>query len=97
MASPFNKKVGKKIDKEKADKQISNWKKFGLKTQSNFFGLDVINELIATPGCIGIRIHHALDDEGNMQPVLTPEVEDAQAKAKAETFYDASYPCPPYC
>jgi hypothetical protein len=95
--SEFNKKVGKHIDKEKADKMMTNWKKFGLKTQSSFFGSDIINELLnSDPNVVGLSINYALDDDGNMQPVLTPVIESG-SNAKATTFGDSSLPCPPYC
>ncbi len=97
----FNKHVGKFIDKEKAEKQIKNYKKLKLKTDSSFFGSDIIQDLINAPGAIGIRIHYAMDDEGYMQPVLTAEYNDsAPAKASTDqstTYADASLGCPPYC
>lgn len=99
--SLFNKKVGKKIPKEEATRHIDNWKKkSNIKTHSSFFGSDVINEILATSGCVGIRIHYGLDQEGNLTPILTPEVDQGVAEKASETgmnTYNASVNCPPYC
>jgi hypothetical protein len=97
MASPFNKKVGKDIPKDKADKLMKNWNDKGHKTKSNFFGSDLIQKFLNMDGCVGIRIHYGLDEEGNMQPVITPEVEDSGKQRQSQVFGDSSLGCPPYC
>jgi hypothetical protein len=94
--SEFNKQVGKKVSKDEADKLKKNFKKLGLRTESSFFGSDRINEILNTPGAIGLRITYGMDDEGNLQPVITAEL--SEISASLDTVYmDASLPCPPYC
>ena len=98
----FNKKVGKQIPKDEADKLIKRWKEKKHKTNSSFFGADIISSLLSKPGATGIRIHYGLDDQGNMQPVLTPEYDETTLTAQTQdedpgTYADSSLGCPPYC
>ena len=95
----LNKKVGKFIPREEAEKQIRNWEKTGIETRSSFFGSEIINEILGGENVIGLRIHYAMDDNGNMQPMLTP-VKDPSFEQEGNdkpVYGDASYPCPPYC
>lgn len=103
--SIFNKHVGKFIDKAKADKLKSNWKKTKILTQSSFVGADILAKLLNKPGAEGIRIYYGVDDEGNMQPVITAcdgngNPIDLGTDEKTSMQFegaDASVPCPPYC
>lgn len=101
--SDFNKHVGKRIPKDEADKLMERWKRYGLKTQSSFFGSDLLNSFLQQDNVIGLRINYGLDKDGHMAPVLTPVFgsDDAALKTasstKLEEYGDASFPCPPYC
>lgn len=107
--SDFNKKVGKTIDKAKAEKLKENWKKTKILTQSNFVGTDVISQLLNKPGAVGLRICYGMDDEGNMAPVfyacdsngnVIPSVSMSSESLDASKLDDgvnASIPCPPFC
>lgn len=93
----FNKGVGSMIDKADFDKKKSNWKKTGIETQSSFFGADIINTLLNKPGCIGISINYGMNDEGQMQPILTAELESSTVSTEPTSYANASLPCPPVC
>jgi hypothetical protein len=104
--SDFNKHVGKFIDKSKAEKLKSNWKKTKIATQSSFVGTDIITELLAKPGAVGLRIFYGVDDDGNMAPVFYAAdaegrvISGTQKSASASLLddgADASLACPPYC
>jgi hypothetical protein len=107
--SDFNKQVGKTIDKAKAEKLKENWKKTKILTQSNFVGSDIIGQLLAKPGAVGLRIYYGMDDEGNMAPIfyacdskgnaITSVTKDSESldATKLDDGVDASIPCPPFC
>src|SRR6267154_3970598 len=39
-------------------------------TQAHFFGLEIIKQILAEPGCVGIRMYYAIDDNGRKQILL---------------------------
>jgi hypothetical protein len=103
--SEFNKHVGKKISKEKAEGFIKNWKKTKIKTEKSFFGADVISEMLNRGDVVGIWINYGMDDEGYMKPVLTPQFDTSKTTTlsadktatKLDDPVDESLGCPPYC
>jgi len=66
----------------------------GLK--AHFFGKDILNDILAQPNCVGIRVYYALDRDGVQQMIMVG------ADANENDLYDGiiaevSRPCPPYC
>ncbi len=56
----------------------------------------VIEDILAQPGCMGLRIYHALDDQGEETLVIvgtTAEEQDMTSGVIAEQ----TRPCPPFC
>ena len=39
-------------------------------TQAHFFGSEIIKQILAEPGCVGIRMYYAIDDNGRKQILL---------------------------
>lgn len=74
--------------------------------QAHFFGREIINQILAEEGCVGIRMYYALDDNGNRQILLVgvdSKGNDLLPSAGGRiadggnTIADVSYPCPTYC
>ncbi|MEX8546248.1 MAG: hypothetical protein V5804_01485 [Mucilaginibacter sp.] len=65
--------VGGPISLEKVRLWTSNYRKINDKTitTSHFFGREVIVKLLKQRGCVGIRMHYALDDKGHRQLILS--------------------------
>jgi hypothetical protein len=76
--------------------------------QAHFFGYQIIKDILAEKGCVGIRIYYALNDAGVQQLLLIGVTQNgtnllpaASAVGRVEggdnTIGDASVPCPTYC
>jgi hypothetical protein len=104
--------VGKPISKATADKWIKNHEQKHPGKDSiraHFFGSDIINELLAQDGCVGMRIYYATNDEGVKQLLLVGAREDGSniwpdgkgdpelESAASGLIVDASTTCPPFC
>jgi hypothetical protein len=77
-------------------------------TRAHFFGKEIIMKFLNQPGCVGIRIHYAIDDNGKKQLILIGTNEKGQdlwpssagGKLKGgggDGGGDQSMPCPPFC
>jgi len=111
MSYQLSPDVGKPISKETANKWIKNHQdKHPEKgaIRARFFGSDIINELLAQDGCVGMRIYYATNDEGEKQLLLVGAradgsniwPDDSEKHAASGTgglIVDASSPCPPFC
>ncbi|MFQ5631911.1 MAG: hypothetical protein ACE5I1_24330 [bacterium] len=65
-------------------------------TKAHFFGRDAIEQILAQPGCVGIRANYGLNDQNEPQLVLVGT--DANEHDMHQgVLLDASKPCPPYC
>lgn len=64
--------------------------------KAHFFGKNILNEILAQPGCVGIRVYHALDSAGVKQMIMV-----GADKYENDLFNgivaEVSKPCPPYC
>lgn len=65
-------------------------------TKAHFFGINILKDILAQEGCVGIRVYYALDGEGNRQMIMVG------ADANENDLYNGiiaelSKPCPPYC
>jgi hypothetical protein len=63
--------------------------------RSHYFGRNIIDQVLAQPGCKGIRIYYALNDQGAKELVIAG-VNGTGGTLKF-VLADASYPCPPIC
>ena len=109
MAYTFDGSEGKPIDLATAQKWMANYRatlKDPNDTLAHFFGFILIEQILAEPGCKGIRIYYALDDAGKKQLLLVGADSNGNNLWPKNTgptdggeniIVDASYPCPPYC
>lgn len=63
--------------------------------KGRFFGRDILEELLAQEGCMGIRIYYGLDDDAIPQLVLVGA--DANENDMLDLVVDTSTPCPDQC
>ena len=66
---------------------------------AHYFGSDIIEELLAQQGAVGIRAYYG--SKVNPENVLVPELiiyaVDAQGNNIEAKIADLSKPCPPFC
>jgi hypothetical protein len=56
----------------------------------------IIEEILAQPGCMGLRMYHAEDDEGRETLVIVGITADEQDMASG-VIAEQTRPCPPFC
>ena len=56
----------------------------------------IIEEILAQPGCMGLRIYHATDDQGAETLVIVGTTAD-EADMADGTIAEQTRPCPPFC
>lgn len=66
------------------------------KRHGGFFGRDVIDRILAQPGCVGIRFYHAAHEKGHDTVVLLGVTAEGKDLVSG-TIAEEAYPCPPYC
>ena len=67
----FDGSEGDPIALEKARSWTANYReKNPGSTEAHFFGLAIIKQILAEPGCVGIRMYYAIDDNGQKKIVL---------------------------
>jgi len=73
--------------------------------QSHYFGRNLVDQILAQPGCTGIRVYYATNDEQERQ-LLVVGVNDLGASQLPTSpvvvpgefaILDFSFPCPPKC
>lgn len=102
----YTPEVGKDIGYEAGAKMIKNhYDQNPDDVMAHFMGRNIIDNILAQPGVIGIRMFHGLNELGIRQIVLVGvdkngqnilEYNTADGKKKA-IVADASKACPPYC
>src|SRR5258706_16421560 len=105
----FNGTEGSSISAEIAKSWIANYGNNNpLRIQGHFFGFEIINQILAESGCIGIRIYYALNALGIQQLLLVGADANGGSLLPASnvggrvsdggnTVADMSFPCPAYC
>lgn len=102
----FTGQEGDPISYDIAKKWVSNYQeKNSDGTMAHFFGYEIIKDILALEGCMGIRMYYALDDSGERQIILVGVDENGNnivpgtnGRTKDEgVLADASFPCPSYC
>ena len=92
----WNPNAGKKITLEERHQLVQQYRKNNPgKTHSNYFGREVLEEILANPEVAGITIIHGEASDGSMAPVLRGTTKDNQAVPGLS--YNSSLPCPPIC
>jgi hypothetical protein len=73
--------------------------------RSHYFGRNVLDQILAQPGCTGVRVYYALnannekellvvgvDNQGNSMLPASPVIVPGDF-----AIMDYSFPCPPFC
>lgn len=107
MANPtFNGSDGGRIDLATARQWAQNHRTANpTALRSHYFGRDVLDQILAQPGCTGIRVYYTLNDKqekqlliagvdskGNTQLPASPAITPGE-----NSIMDFSFPCPPVC
>ncbi|HRK55591.1 MAG TPA: hypothetical protein PK185_16870 [Cyclobacteriaceae bacterium] len=108
MADKISSNTGDPISGETAKRWIATYKERHPAPDEKiacFYGSAIFNQILAQPGCIGIRIYFAYDDNDAQQKVLVGvdavgnNIWDLNATEPGEGGLVADYGtwCPPYC
>lgn len=68
----------------------------GLTERGGHFPREVIDAILAQPGCKGIRFYHGTNEDGSSALVLVG-IDEKEADMTAGEIVDNHYPCPPFC
>lgn len=106
----FTGEEGERIDLTEATKLVTNWRRQNPGPEvirAHFFGKKNVEDVLAQPSCVGIRIYYALDDSGKKQLVVVGADKDGnniipQGQTNLVTtdegiILDVSMPCPSFC
>lgn len=63
---------------------------------AHYFGRDIIENLLAQEGCVGIRIYYGLDTSGKKELVLVGVDADEDDMVNGK-IADLAFPCPTRC
>ena len=66
-----------------------------LQRKGHFFGKEILNDILARPGCVGIRMYHGLDTLLRHEMVLVGA--DAEGDDMLDLVADKGLPCPASC
>lgn len=86
------------ISADKAKEYIRGWRAKAAPGQmrGGFFGREVLDRMLAQPGCVGLRIYHARHERGHDTFVLVGADADGNDLWKGTVAEEAA-PCPPFC
>ena len=108
MADEISPNTGDPISGETAKRWIANHRDRHPAPDEKlacFYGSEIFNQILAQPGCVGIRIYFAYDDNGAQQKVLVgvdasgKNIWDLNATEPGEggLVADEGVWCPPIC
>lgn len=63
---------------------------------AHFFGNTILNKILAQPGCVGLRMYYALDENG-VQQMIVVGVNADESDQYTKTIAERSVACPPFC
>jgi hypothetical protein len=97
---------GSRIDLSTARQWAQNYRTANPNdTESHYFGRNVLDQILAQPGCTGIRIYYAMNDKKEKELLILGV--DNKGDNMLPSFsglapgdmsiMDNSWPCPPYC
>ncbi len=64
--------------------------------KAHFFGMNIIKDILAQEGCVGIRCYYALDEKGVQQMIMVGADKD-ENDLYTGIIAEVSLPCPPFC
>ena len=94
----FSRVGNHKIDLVTAMRLIKNHRRSARATtiKGGFFARNAFENILAQPGCIGIRYYYAQTDDGSPTVVLVG-VDEAGTDIQTGEIMELSLFCPPYC
>lgn len=93
----FDGTEGGKITLEQAAKWTANYRSNNPNlVKAHFYGATNILSILAQPGAVGIRIYHAIDDEGKIQVILVGTDKD-ENDLENGVLIEFGRHCPPRC
>lgn len=87
------------IDPEKAKGLIKAWradKAAHGRAHAHFFGREVMDRLLAQPGCVGVRLYHARHDQSG-DTIVAVAVDGDGRSLWQGVVAEQTQPCPPFC
>ncbi len=112
MAQPtnptYNGSDGGRIDLTTARQWVKNFRDANPaagEVRSHYFGSDILNQILAQPGCTGIRVYYAIDNNKEKQLLIIGVDNNGANMLPASSglvpgdisIMDNSFPCPPFC
>jgi len=90
-------KEGGPVDRATAKRWTANYRRSGRgKANCHIFGKETIQALLDQPGCVGIKIYYALNDQNDQQILLVGTDADGSSMEDG-LIMDQSKVCPPDC
>lgn len=68
----------------------------GREVYAHAISRGIVDEILAQPGCLGLRIYHAVDDKGADTLVIVGLTAD-EADMADGVIAEQTRPCPPFC
>lgn len=105
----FHTEVGDPLDLTIAKSWTANYRaKNPDEIRAHFFGTEIIEQILAEAGCVGIRMYYALDENGEKKLLLVGVDADGndllplntnggRSASEGDIVGDYSFPCPTYC
>jgi hypothetical protein len=98
----FNGSEGGPIDLETARQWAQTYQAQNPgQTKAHFFGRVILQQLLAEPASLGIRLYYGIDDKGARQLMAVGAIANGDdllpGAGNNNIIADVSMPCPPYC
>lgn len=102
----YNGSDGDRIDLVTARKWAQNYRNADpTGIRSHYFGRDVLDQILMQPGCTGIRVYYALDDNNERKLLIAGVDNKGNSLLPAYpvitpgdfSILEFSLPCPPFC
>lgn len=95
---PFNGTEGSAITLNEAATLTANYR---AKTQdvvnAIFMGRDLLNQILAQPDCMGIRVYYAFNEVTNQPTMVFVGADAMENDMTSGIIADSGTPCPPSC
>jgi hypothetical protein len=92
-------KEGHEITVEQAREQVRRWQDGKTARAGDpvceLFSRNVLDKILAQPGCAGLRIYHGRNDKGQHTVVLVGAAADGSNLT--DVIAEQGVPCPPVC
>ena len=94
----FTGKEPHEIPAEQAKAYVRKWREKAPKgrMRGGFFGREVLEKILAQPGCVGFRIYHATHAKGHDTFVIVGADADGR-DLWSGSIAEEAIPCPPSC